>query len=97
MRQLRIETTASLPVHVGPYERAGRHDAKAIAFRRLDRPFGQSVGDASSAEPGAAASSARTGLARSEAAIVMANTPTLVKDCRLLTSPSWVRSDESID
>lgn len=53
MRQLRIEcASASLTMHVGAHEGTGGDHAKAIAFRRLDRPLGKRVGDASSAKSG---------------------------------------------
>ena len=69
MRQLRVKrASASLTMHVGAHEGTGCDHAKAISLRRLDRPLGKRVGNASSAESGgerffilASAFAARTG------------------------------------
>lgn len=51
MRQLRIERAiASHTMHVGAHKWTRCDHAQTISLRRLDRPFGQGIGYASSAE-----------------------------------------------
>ena len=49
--QLRIEPAApGVPLHIRPHKWTGRHDTQAVALRGFDRPNGQRVGHAATAQ-----------------------------------------------